>query len=227
MFAAKLLPNMPYELCKIARCLLAAVLILPIAATAQDTDIDLRRLPWDIFAETMQTDGKTRTTTYTGLQFSQGNISISADEGRATFGEQDSGFWQFIGNVIFKIDTGKIECDSAQLQFDGNVLSTATVEGQPASFEIIRAGGTDVTKAKANLLNYDVRKGIIEFSGGAVITEAGNEISASSLTYNIIDRRINADSSDTDEDRVRVIYTPTDEELDGLAQDAEEEVDSP
>jgi lipopolysaccharide export system protein LptA len=227
MFAAKLLPNMPYELWKIARCLLAAVLILPIAATAQDTDIDLRRLPWDIFAETMQTDGKTRTTTYTGLQFSQGNISISADEGRATFGEQDSGFWQFNGNVIFKIDTGKIECDSAQLQFDGNVLSTATVEGQPASFEIIRAGGTDVTKAKANLLNYDVRKGIIEFSGNAVITEAGNEISASSLIYNIIDRRINADSSNTDEDRVRVIYTPTDEELDGLAQDAEEEVDSP
>ena len=222
---------MTRKLRKMLSCLVAATLIFPVfataVATAQDTDIDLRRLPWDIFAETMETDGKTRTTKYTGLQFSQGNISISADEGNATFGKQDNGSWSFIGNVSIEIDGGKIECDSAQLQFNGNILSTATVDGQPATFEIVRAGGTGVTKAKASLLNYDVRKGIIEFSGDAIITEAGNEISASSLIYNIAARRINADTRNEDGDRVRIIYTPTDDEVDGLAQEVEKQVDTP
>jgi lipopolysaccharide export system protein LptA len=61
------------------------------------------------------------------------------------------------------------------------------------------------------MLKYDVVKGVIEFSDHATITESGNEISSNYLVYNVSERKINADSSGTGEDRVRIRYTPTTE----------------
>jgi len=205
----------------------AAALILllsPSLATAQIVDLD--RLPWTIDSETMAFDGKTSTIIYTGLQFSQGDISIEADEGRATTREQEKSIWQFSGNVLIDLTNGHIECDFAELQFAGSVLNTATVTGEPATFELTRTDADDVTYAEAGNLKYDVVKGIIEFSEQATITESGNEISSNYLVYNILERRINADSSGVGEDRVRITYTPTNglEEL--RATEPEDEPDS-
>jgi len=189
----------------------AALMLLmsPSLATAQIVDLD--RLPWTINSETMSFDGKTSTIIYTGLQFSQGEISIEADEGRATTREQETSTWQFSGNVVIDLNNGHIECESAELQFDGSVLNTATVTGKPATFELTRTDADDVTYAEAGNLKYDVANGIIEFSEQATITESGNEISSNFLVYNILERRINADSSGVGDDRVRITYTPTDD----------------
>jgi len=189
----------------------AALMLLmsPSLATAQIVDLD--RLPWTINSETMSFDGKTSTIIYTGLQFSQGEISIEADEGRATTREQENSTWQFSGNVVIDLNNGHIECETAELQFDGSVLNTATVTGKPATFELTRTDADDVTYAEAGNLKYDVANGIIEFSEQATITESGNEISSNFLVYNILERRINADSSGVGDDRVRITYTPTDD----------------
>lgn len=184
-----------------------AVLLSPTLAVGQVVDLD--RLPWSIDSETMAFDGKTSTVIYTGLQFSQGEISIEADEGRATTREQETSTWKFLGNVIIDLNNGHIECDSAELRFNGSVLNVAVVTGSPATFELIRASADDKTYAEAGNLKYDVVKGIIEFSEQATITEAGNEISSNFLVYNIVERRINADSSGNADDRVRITYTPT------------------
>ena len=178
-------------------------------AAAQTVDLDLR-LPWDIVSETMAFDGKTSTIIYTGLRFSQGRISIEANEGRATSADQENSAWEFSGDVVIDVDQGKIRCDAASLRFDGNVLSVATVTGAPATFEMRRADSDDTTYAEAGQLLYDVPKGIIEFSDHATITEAGNQISSHYLVYNINERRINADSSGNGGERVRITYTPDD-----------------
>lgn len=188
------------------RAVVLAVLLLPSLLAAQVVDLD--RLPWTIDSETMAFDGKTSTIIYTGLQFSQGQISIEADEGRATTREQENSTWQFLGNVVIDLNNGHIECDSAELQFNGSVLTVATVTGAPASFELTRSAADDVTYAEAGKLKYDVVQGVIEFSERATITESGNEISSNFLVYNITERRINADSSGEGEDRVRITYTP-------------------
>jgi lipopolysaccharide transport protein LptA len=184
-----------------------AFFLLPSIAAAQLVDLD--RLPWTIDSETMAFDGKTSTIIYTGLQFSQGDISIEADEGRATSREQANSSWQFSGNVLIDLDNGHIKCDAASLQFDGSVLSVATVTGSPATFELQRESTDDVTYAEAGKRRYDVVKGIIEFSDRATITESGNEISSNFLVYNVAERKINADSSGNGDDRVRIRYTPT------------------
>ena len=187
---------------------LVFALLLPSAlASAQVVDLD--RLPWTIDSETMSFDGKTSTIIYTGLQFSQGAISIEADEGRATTREQEISTWQFLGNVVINLNNGHIECDSAELQFAGSVLKLAIVTGSPASFELTRSAADDVTYAEAGKLKYDVVEGVIEFSEQATISERDNKISSNFLVYNINERRINADSSGADDDRVRIIYTPT------------------
>jgi lipopolysaccharide transport protein LptA len=188
----------------------AALIYLMSSSLATGQIVDLDRLPWTIDSETMAFDGKTSTIIYTGLQFSQGEISIEADEGRATTREEENSHWQFSGNVVIDLNNGHIECEFAELQFAGSVLISAVVTGSPATFELTRPDADDVTYAEAGNLQYDVVKGVIEFSEQATITESGNEISSNYLVYNILERRINADSSGVGEDRVRITYTPTD-----------------
>ena len=95
------------------------------------------------------------------------------------------------------------------MQFDRSVLNLLVVTGSPATFELIREAADDFTYAEAGKLEYNVPRGIIEFSEQATITESGNEISSNYLVYNINERQINADSSGNGEDRVRITYTPT------------------
>ncbi len=200
-------------------------LLLPTLVSAQVVDLD--RLPYTINSETAVFDGKTSTFVYTGLQFSQGDISIEADEGRGTTREQENSTWHFQGNVVIDVNNGHIECDSAQLYFLGNVLSKVTVTGSPASFKLTRSNAADATYAEAGKLEYDVTLGIIEFSEQATITESGNQISSSFLVYNIPERRINADSSGDGEDRVRITYTPTNGNGERRPAQAEDDTESP
>lgn len=187
---------------------LLALAIFSFPAVSQITDLDLR-VPWDIDAESTSFDGKTSMIVFTGLRLSQGRISIEADEGRATNTEGEDGSWRFSGNVSIDIENGRIECESAQLTFAQYQLRQALVTGSPATFELKRAGSDEITYAEAGRLFYDVDAGIIEFSEQATINEAGNQISSNFLVYNITEQRIDADSSGSDDGRVRITYTPT------------------
>jgi len=192
------------QLCGLAILLVLAT--LPLAATAQVTDLDLR-LPWDIDAESTSFDGKTSMIVFSGLRLSQGRISVEADEGRATNTEGEEGSWQFTGNVVIDIENGHIECESAQLTFAQYQLRQAVVTGSPATFELKRPGSDEITYAEAGRLSYDVDAGIVEFSEEAMINEGGNQISSDYLVYNIAEQRINAKANE--DDRVRITYTPT------------------
>lgn len=187
---------------------LLALILLPGLVMPQVTDLDLR-LPMSLDADKTSYDGKNSMLMFTGLRLSQGRISIEADEGRATKMDFEDSSWQFSGNVIIDIENGHIECDSAVLQFDEYQLKLATVTGSPATFELKRPGTANSTYAEAGKLSYNIESGIIEFSENATITEGGNQISSSFLVYNIAEQRINAESTGTEDGRVRIIYTPT------------------
>ena len=202
---------------RIKQILVCVFAIVALPAEAQVVDLD--QLPWTLDSETAVFDGKTATYLYTGLRFSQGNISIESDEGRATNGTEDNRELKFSGNVVIIVNNGRIECDNANLQFTGSTLSSAVVTGAPATYELTRAAADDVTYAEAGRLRYDVAAGIIEFSEDATITESGNQIASNYLLYNINERRIKADSSGSDDDRVRITYTPATEEENAVEDD--------
>ncbi|MGB5630018.1 MAG: LptA/OstA family protein [Woeseiaceae bacterium] len=184
-----------------------ASLLMPLAASAQVNDLDMR-LPMDIDADNTTIDGKNSMIIFNGLRLTQGRVSIQADEGRATRMELEDSTWHFTGNVIIDIGAGHIECDTAELLFDEFRLKRAIVTGSPAVYDLRRPGTEEITHAESGRLDYDVDKGVIEFSEQASITEGGNQISSTVLVYNIAEQRINADSSGEEDDRVRITYTP-------------------
>lgn len=204
----------------------------PALTIAQVSELDLR-LPMSLDAETTSYDGKNSMLMFTGLRLSQGHIGIEADEGRATRMDFEDSVWRFTGNVIINIENGRIECNAAELQFHDFQLKLATVTGSPATFEIRRSETGDVTYAEAGKLVYDIASGVIEFSENATITEGGNQISSNFLVYNIAEQRINAESSGSEDGRVRITYTPTigvrreDVDAPAAASSSEEENENP
>jgi lipopolysaccharide transport protein LptA len=182
-----------------------ALLLLPLAAAAQITDL---RLPISLDADSTAYDGKNSMLMFRGLRLSQGTIGIEADEGRASNLDFEDSVWQFSGNVVIDVENGHIECDTADLQFTDHQLTLATIAGKPATFELKRPGSEETTYAEAGKLRYDLLAGTIEFSEDAVITESGNQIASNYLIYNILEQRINAQGSPDGDGKVRITYTP-------------------
>jgi len=110
-------------------------------------------------------------------------------------------------------------CGSA---FLNHQLTLAVVEGSPATFELTRQGSDEPTYAEAGKLKYNLESGIIEFSEEATITENGNQISANFLAYDIKEQRVNAESSGSDDGRVRITYTPAEPEEETEDEDGSE-----
>ena len=205
---------------------LILLLLLPALALAQGTDL---RLPISLDADSTDYDGKSSMLMFRGLRLSQGNIGVEADEGRASKLDFQDSVWRFAGNVIIDVDDGRIECDSADLQFTDHKLRLATIQGSPATFRLTRPGSDDVTYAEAGLLEYDLDTGVVEFSEQATITEGGNQISSNFLVYNIREQRIKAQSGGNGEDKVKITYTPAEplpssSDIDDRAVEAAEEL---
>jgi len=193
-------------------------LLIPGLITAQSNDL---RLPISLDADSSEYDGKSTMVVFEGLRLTQGSMGIEADEGRASKLDFKDSVWQLSGNVVIDVENGHIECDSADLTFTDYKLTLATITGSPATFEMQRANSPDPTYAEAGKLEYDLGKGIIEFSEQATIIENGNQISSSYLVYNIVEQLINAQSGGDGDPKVRIIYTPKDAE----EADASEGVD--
>lgn len=189
--------------------LIALAVLLPGPIAAQSNDL---RLPISLDADSSHYDGKSTMVMFRGLRLTQGSISIEADEGRASKLDFEESVWQLSGNVVIDVENGHIECDSADLTFSNYTLMLATITGSPALFEMQRPNSPDPTRAEAGRLEYDLGKGIIEFSDQATITENGNQISSSYLVYDIKEQLINAQSGGDGDPKVRIIYTPKDVE---------------
>src|SRR5210317_1187370 len=104
--------------------LTAVLLLLPVAAAAQVTDL---RLPISLDADSTAYDGKNSMLMFRGLRMTQGTIGIEAEEGRASNLNFEDSVWQFSGNVIIDVENGHIECDSADLKFTNHQLTLATI----------------------------------------------------------------------------------------------------
>ena len=109
---------------------------------------------------------------------------------------------------MIDVEAGHIESDSAELHFEDTELKLAIIEGSPATFELKRPDSDEMTYARAGRLKYDLVAGTVEFSGEAVITEGGNQISSSYLLYDIGQQRINAQSSGEGDNKVKITVVP-------------------
>lgn len=204
-------------------CCIAVVYLSPCLAFAQAGDL---RLPISLDADSTEYDGKNSMMMFRGLRLSQGTTNIEADTGRASKLDFNDSVWHFEGNVVIDVEAGHIECEAADLTFTDTQLRLAAIKGSPATFEMRRAGTDEATYAEAGQLQYDFDAGVVEFSGEAVISEGGNQISSSFLVYNIKEQSIKAQSSGNGDEKVKITVIPeaaTDAAAGEEDVDAEEE----
>lgn len=71
-----------------------------------------------------------------------------------------------------------------------------------------REGKKTQTIAKANRIDYDFEKSLVDFSGNVSIEEDGNQISSDYLVYNLDNQSIQAQSNNKDDPNVKITYTP-------------------
>ena len=207
--------------------LVLLLLALPGAPLVGQVQLEDLRLPISLDAESTDFDGKNSMLLFRGLRLTQGNIGVVADEGRASKLDFEESTWQFAGNVRIDVEGGHIECEAADLEFRDHILTLATIEGSPATFEMRRPDSEDVTYAEAEQLRYNLASGVVTFAGNAKITESGNQIASNTLIYNIVERRINAQSTGDGDDRVKITYTPPPASGDAPAADDETESETP
>ena len=176
--------------------------------TSVNAQINSAELPINIDAESTGYLADESVLTFTKLNLSQGGVSISADRGEASKLDFENSTWRFEGNIIIKLENGRIESDFAHLEFEGHQIKIARIQGSPAMLLIDREAEVERTSAIANRIDYDFQRSLIDFTGNVSIQEGGNQISSEYLIYNIKDQSIQAQSNSDDNSKVKITYTP-------------------
>ena len=176
--------------------------------TSINAQINSAELPINIDAESTGYLADESVLTFTKLNLSQGDISISADRGEASKLDFENSTWKFEGNIRITLENGSINSDFAHLEFEGHQIKIARIQGGPAKLIIYREDQITKTSAIANRIDYDFQKSLIDFTGNVSIQEGGNQISSEYLVYNIKNQSIQAQSDSKDNSKVKITYTP-------------------
>ena len=117
------------------------------------------------------------------------------DHGTLPFLIRRDGTWLFRGNVKITTDEGDLTSDEAQIKFLRQRLTTAVVNGKPASFEKHLAKTGKLAQGHADTIDYDVAKGIVRLTKNGWLTDGSYEIHGDSLKYNMLTQTMNAEGS--------------------------------
>jgi lipopolysaccharide export system protein LptA len=104
-----------------------------------------------------------------------------------------------------RITADRLEVHKRDELGDNKQLLIAT--GSPAYFEEKQLDGT-IMSASANEVRYDVAQRFLTLIGAATIAQAGQKITAKSITYDIDKQLISAEKDENSSDRVHTILVP-------------------
>ncbi|WP_372762194.1 lipopolysaccharide transport periplasmic protein LptA [Pseudoalteromonas sp.] len=136
-------------------------------------------------------------------------ISISADRQEGQL-KENVGIFEKNVEIIHgnrRITADRLEVHKRDELGDNKQLLIAT--GSPAYFEEKQLDGS-IMSASADEVRYDVAQRFLTLIGNANITQAGQQISAKSITYDIAQQLISAEKDENSTDRVHTILVPVD-----------------
>jgi lipopolysaccharide export system protein LptA len=167
-------------------------------------------LPIDFTAQSFEIDWKNSFTSYKKVQITQGNMSITADQGQVkgtTVSFADS-HWVFRGSVKILVQDGTLNSDEAQAFFNDNQLTRATATGKPATFQQKIPNADKTVNGHSDNIDYDAAHGMVHLTTDAWLSDGQNEIRDQSLRYDMIGQRLIADQAEQQGQRVHIIVTP-------------------
>jgi lipopolysaccharide transport protein LptA len=175
------------------RSLVAIALLAACAAAAAQ---DREELPIELKAEGgLSFDSQNGVVEYSGVTITQGQIRITADRAVTTAATTGDGFedskWQFSGTVRISMPESALASDTAEVRFAGGEVASAVVTGAPATFEQLSEG--EKSEGRANRIDYDLKRGTVEFTGDAWLKDARTEVTSETLVYSTTTQRVISD----------------------------------
>ena len=192
--------------------LLAALAGIMQPAWSEALDLATQKiLPIALDADSSEFDRKNGKLFFQGLRINQGSLHIEADDAEADQLDFDDSRWTFRGNVYIENIGTKIYADYAEIRFKGHQIHKAVLRGEPARFKQMRAKDQQLTQGHAELMEYDLRAGLIRMSQDAWLSDGANEVSGNRITYDLVKEYIIADADESGHVRMKII--PSDENL--------------
>jgi lipopolysaccharide transport protein LptA len=173
--------------CSLLRSSIALLLAATASALPAQTP-DRSQLPIKLEAESTDFDTQNGLFIFNSVMIAQGDVRITAERAVASgLGFEDSR-WEFTGKVQIKMPESGVASDLAKVRFGGGEVQSATVTGNPATFEQRRE--KDLTQGRANRIDYDLQRGTVEFAGDAWLSDGRNEVAGATLVYSTVNQRV-------------------------------------
>ncbi len=161
------------------------------------------RLPINLEAASSQFDGRANQLTFQQVLITQGIMSVRADRGQVARLDFENSRWIFEGSVVLDNQGARVECDHAELLFEGYQLRSAVLRGDPVKLQQ-RRPGAEPTQGKAGVMEYDVAAATIRLSGDAWLSDGANEVSGERIAYDLAREYVTADSSGDGQIRMKI-----------------------
>jgi lipopolysaccharide transport protein LptA len=194
---------------------LALVALLAPLAAAQAAPVLAhdRRAEISLDSQSVSIDLKTNSAVFGRVKISQGTMSITADEGKATQQRSadmyfENNVWYFKGNVKITLETGQLTSDDAQITFVNSLLTKAVVNGKPAAFQETIAKTGKLAKGNADTIDYDASKHLVRFLKDAYLSNGDNDIRGQALKYDVLAQKVIAEEAEQNSTRVHITITP-------------------
>lgn len=154
------------------------------AAWAQEQS----ELPIQVAARSSDFDYQNGVFQFDRITITQGDIRITAEHAIASGVDFEDSRWQFEGSVSITTPESSLASDTARVRFSAGEIHDATVTGTPATFEQRRMDQR--SQGRANRIDYDLRRGTVEFAGNAWLSDGRNEVSSETLVYSTATQRV-------------------------------------
>ncbi len=167
----------------------AALLAACAVAAAQDRE----QLPIQLKADLgLRFDSQRGVVEYGGVTITQGQVRITADRA-VTTGVVDfkDSRWEFSGTVRISMPESTLASDTAEVRFAAGEIASAVVTGAPATFTQRRKD--EQSEGHANRIDYDLKRGTVEFTGDAWLKDDRTEVASESLVYSTVTQRVISD----------------------------------
>ena len=164
---------------------LAAALLCAACFTGAAAQVS-EQLPIELKASSL--DYQNGVVKYNSISITQGETRITAERAVTTGVEFEDSNWEFIGDVRISTPESAIASDTARVLFAGGEIQTASVTGAPATFEQRRK--EQHAQGRANRIDYDLKRGAVELTGDAWLTDGKTEVTGATLVYSTVNQRV-------------------------------------
>lgn len=166
-----------------------------------------RALPIELDATYSELDRRNNRLIFRNLNITQGSLTISADAATADPADFENSTWVFTGNVQIRNAGLKAWCDKAEMRFSDNTLLRTTLHGKPARFVQPRPDGGS-TEGRGDLLEYNLKARTIQMTDNALLSDGTNEITGSSIAYDLGREIVSASSGGSGQVRMKITPRP-------------------